>query len=82
MDAGIFEALSEEGTVIVATSNRAPWDLNRHGVHEDLFTHFQRHLLSVCHPFHLSAETDYRRLLGGAQVLCPRLLQHDALHMR
>ena len=58
-----MEALLEEGCIIVATSNRAPWDLNRHGLHEDLFGHFVQNLLEACHPYQLSAEQDYRRLL-------------------
>lgn len=58
-----MEALLEEGCVIVATSNRAPWDLNRHGLHEDLFGHFVQNLLEACQPYQLSAEQDYRRLM-------------------
>ena len=58
-----MEALLEEGCIIVATSNRAPWDLNRHGLHEDLFGHFVQNLLDACQPYQLSAEQDYRRLL-------------------
>ena len=58
-----MEALLEEGCIIVATSNRAPWDLNRHGLHEDLFGHFVQNLLEACQPYQLSAEQDYRRLL-------------------
>lgn len=58
-----MEALLEEGCIIVATSNRAPWDLNRHGLHEDLFGHFVQNLLEACRPYQLSAEQDYRRLL-------------------
>ena len=58
-----MEALLEEGCIIVATSNRAPWDLNRHGLHEDLFGHFVQNLLQACKPYQLSAEQDYRRLL-------------------
>ena len=61
--AGVMEALLEEGCIIVATSNRAPWDLNRHGLHEDLFGHFVQNLLQACQPYQLSAEQDYRRLL-------------------
>jgi predicted ATPase len=37
---GLFEALVAEGCVVVATSNRAPWELPRHGLHEDMFSHF------------------------------------------
>jgi len=59
----VMEALLEEGCIIVATSNRAPWDLNRHGLHEDLFGHFVQNLLEACRPYQLSAEQDYRRLL-------------------
>lgn len=58
-----MEALLEEGCIIVATSNRAPWDLNRHGLHEDLFGHFVQNLLEACQPYQLSAEQDNRRLL-------------------
>lgn len=66
---GVMEALLEEGCIIVATSNRAPWDLNRHGLHEDLFGHFVQNLLGACHPYQLSAEQDYRRLLVRGTVL-------------
>lgn len=62
---GVMEALLEEGCIIVATSNRAPWDLNRHGLHEDLFGHFVQNLLEACRPYQLSAEQDYRRLLAS-----------------
>ena len=58
-----MEALLEKGCIIVATSNRAPWELNRHGLHEDLFGHFVQNLLLSCEPFQLSAEKDYRRLM-------------------
>lgn len=59
--AGVVEGLIEKGCIIVATSNRAPWELNRHGLHEDLFGHFVENLLQTCQPFELSAEKDYRR---------------------
>ena len=65
---GVMEALLEEGCIIVATSNRAPWDLNRHGLHEDLFGHFVQNLLGACQPYHLSAKQDYRRLLVCSTV--------------
>lgn len=65
---GVMEALLEEGCVIVATSNRAPWDLNRQGLHEDLFQHFMQRLLQSCDVLPLSAQQDYRRLL----LVCPR----------
>ena len=38
-------------------------DLNRHGLHEDLFGHFVQNLLEACQPYQLSVEQDYRRLL-------------------
>ena len=63
-----MEALLEEGVVIVATSNRAPWELNRQGIHEDLFQHFVHRLLQATAPFELSSAQDYRRLMEHEQV--------------
>ncbi|BDA42478.1 probable AFG1-like ATPase [Coccomyxa sp. Obi] len=57
---GVMEALMDQGTVIVCTSNSAPWDLNRHGVHEDLFSQFTERLLKACTPLELSSKQDYR----------------------
>ena len=36
----LFESLAAEGCVVVVTSNRPPWELPRHGLHEDMFQHF------------------------------------------
>lgn len=66
--AGIIEALLEEGIIIVATSNRAPWELNRQGIHEDLFQHFVSKLLQATAPFELSSAQDYRRVLPLQQA--------------
>jgi predicted ATPase len=57
---GVFEALMEAGTVLVCTSNSAPWDLNPHGVAEELFDEFSRSLLAAVDPVELSAARDYR----------------------
>ncbi len=49
------------GGVLASTSNRPPWDLNRHGVQEDLFDHFVHQLVQHCEVVELSAGHDYRR---------------------
>lgn len=77
--AGVFEALLEEGCVVVATSNRAPWQLNRFGLHEDLFTHFVDKLLQTCDPVELSSQQDYRRLAPGPQARSPSVCRHALL---
>ncbi len=66
---GVMEALMDFGTVIVCTSNSSPYDLNRHGVHEDLFSQFTERLLKACTPVELSANEDYR--LAFATQVCP-----------
>ncbi|KAK9864901.1 hypothetical protein WJX84_010909 [Apatococcus fuscideae] len=60
---GLVEVLMEEGCVVCATSNRAPWELSASGLHEDLFAHFLASLQNACRPVHLSSQYDYRRLL-------------------
>ena len=62
--AGIFEALIDNGSIIVATSNRAPWELNNFGVHETIFDHFKSRLLEACIAVNVSC-ADFRR---GHQV--------------
>lgn len=69
-----MEALIEEGCVVVMTSNRAPWDLNRHGLHEDLFQHFVDRLLLHCEVCQLTADHDYRRLLAATPPVSPQAL--------
>ena len=62
----------EEGCVVCATSNRAPWELSASGLHEDLFAHFLASLQNACRPVHLSSQYDYRRLLfSESQVHLP-----------
>lgn len=59
--AGIFEALIDTGTVIVATSNRPPWELNHFGVHEAIFNQFKKRLQAACPAIEVSCP-DFRRL--------------------
>ncbi len=37
---GLVEALTSAGCVLLCTSNRAPGELPRHGLHEDVWAHF------------------------------------------
>ncbi|GFR49686.1 hypothetical protein Agub_g11835 [Astrephomene gubernaculifera] len=60
---GLIEALTSAGCVVVATSNRAPHELPRHGLHEDMWGHFVTTLLQRCSVYELSAAADYRRTL-------------------
>ncbi|EFN56377.1 hypothetical protein CHLNCDRAFT_22490, partial [Chlorella variabilis] len=68
---GLVEALLAEGCVVVATSNRAPWELDRHGLHEDLFEHFRASLQAACDVVCLDSGRDYRRLLAASTLLRP-----------
>ncbi|GBF94229.1 hypothetical protein Rsub_06499 [Raphidocelis subcapitata] len=69
----LFEALTSEGCVVVATSNRAPHELPRHGLHEAMWEHFLASLLAGCDALRLSAAEDYRRRnLGGAAAAALR----------
>lgn len=60
-----------EGAVVVTTSNRPPWELQDHGLHEDLFAHFLGSLQAACEPLQLGGAADYRRLMAGPQVGVP-----------
>lgn len=68
----MFEALTDAGTVIVATSNRAPWDLNHFGVHEVIFDEFKRRLGEACSTINVSCP-DFRRNVVRNNLI----LQHD-----
>lgn len=63
---GMLESLLDQGTVVVCTSNSSIRQLNRHGVHEDLFSGFQERMLAVCDEVELSAKQDYRLSFGQA----------------
>lgn len=51
------------GGVLVSTSNKPPWELNAHGLQEDLFAHFVEALLARCDVAELSSASDYRQQL-------------------
>eukprot|EP00873_Tetraselmis_striata_P002675 jgi/Tetstr1/422939/TSEL_013719.t1 len=65
---GLLEVLVDEGTVVVMTSNRAPWELNSQGLNEDLFEHFVDSLQRSTAPLEITSGTDYRKSMYSAQT--------------
>lgn len=64
---GTLEWLFASGGLLVSTSNRPPWELNCHGVQEDMFDHFVDQLQQHCEVVELSAQRDYRRTDSAAE---------------
>lgn len=56
----LFEALLENGVIVVATSNWAPNDLYKGGLQRELFLPFIAMLKAKLDVLHLRGETDYR----------------------
>ncbi|KAJ7561739.1 hypothetical protein O6H91_03G039300 [Diphasiastrum complanatum] len=66
--AKILARLLERGTVIVATSNRAPYDLNKDGMQKELFEKFLQQLEKQCLLMLVGVEKDYRRVLAQSAL--------------
>ncbi|MEM1035497.1 MAG: cell division protein ZapE [Pseudomonadota bacterium] len=56
----LFEELFDRGVTVVATSNRHPDELYKHGINRNLFTPFIGLLKERCDVFELVSERDYR----------------------
>ncbi|MEO0467392.1 MAG: cell division protein ZapE [Pseudomonadota bacterium] len=56
----LFEALFGFGVTVVATSNRVPDELYKHGINRQLFTPFIAMLKEKCEVHELSSARDYR----------------------
>ncbi|CAN6286148.1 unnamed protein product [Urochloa humidicola] len=73
---GIVSRLLSTGTVLVATSNKAPEDLNQDGMQRDIFLELLSKLDENCNKILVGTEKDYRRLIpteGSTQIhyFCP-----------
>ncbi|RZC53742.1 hypothetical protein C5167_012604 [Papaver somniferum] len=65
---GILSRLLTTGTVLVATSNRAPEDLNQDGMQKDIFLKLVRKLDEHCQNVLIGSEIDYRRFIAKSSV--------------
>ncbi|KAM7459479.1 hypothetical protein LguiA_036473 [Lonicera macranthoides] len=73
---GILSRLLSTGTVLIATSNRAPRELNQDGMQREIFLKFLAKLEEHCKNVLVGSEIDYRRLMAKTsiyqvQYLCP-----------
>ncbi|XP_050364798.1 uncharacterized protein LOC126783383 [Argentina anserina] len=64
---GIVSRLLSTGTVFVATSNRAPTDLNQDGMQKEIFQKFVAKLNEHCENVLIGSEIDYRRVIAENQ---------------
>ena len=76
----LFGVLFDRGTVIVATSNSAPWDLYRSGLNRDLFLPFVELIEAKMEVMQLESARDYRldRLSGASLYFTPLGPEADA----
>nr|XP_043635536.1 AFG1-like ATPase [Erigeron canadensis] len=65
---GIISRLLSTGTVLVATSNRAPSDLNQDGMQWEFFLKLLAKLEDHCGTLLIGSETDYRRLISQRSI--------------
>ncbi|KAJ9555024.1 hypothetical protein OSB04_009638 [Centaurea solstitialis] len=65
---GIISRLLSTGTVLVATSNRAPSDLNQDGMQWEIFLKLLAKLEDHCETVLIGSETDYRRLISQRSI--------------
>lgn len=65
---GILSRLLSTGTVLVATSNRAPTDLNQDGMQKEIFQKLLKKLEEHCGTVLIGSEVDYRRLIAQRSI--------------
>ncbi|KAG7637413.1 putative ATPase, AFG1, P-loop containing nucleoside triphosphate hydrolase [Arabidopsis thaliana] len=65
---GIMSRLLTTGTVLVATSNRAPRELNQDGMQKEIFDKFISKLEKHCEIISIGSEVDYRRVAAKNSV--------------
>ncbi|KAL6980192.1 peroxisome-assembly ATPase [Sarracenia purpurea var. burkii] len=65
---GIVSRLLSTGTVLVATSNRAPRDLNQDGMQWEIFLKFIAKLEEHCENVPIGSDIDYRRIIAQRSI--------------
>ncbi|XP_022865518.1 putative ATPase N2B [Olea europaea var. sylvestris] len=65
---GIVNRLLSTGTILVATSNRAPRDLNQDGMQKEIFLKFVDSLEQHCENVLIGNEIDYRRYIAQRSI--------------
>lgn len=65
---GIVSRLLSTGTILVATSNRAPRELNQDGMQREIFLKFLAKLENHCESVLIGSEIDYRRIIAQTSI--------------